>query len=301
MSKNAMVLGSILSVLPGCGHVVGEQPLSPEHDALLGDLLEREPEATAMVMELAERMDVGTVDATGASASGHELALSVQATGAWLQSEYAAGRVMEVNPSHFPTGDTVAQYDQEASGTHADDRIVLDATDTTSWNFTTILHEAGHKSFNHDAFVTQQIRDSGAALNEGFADAVIDHGDYAYLLTALYVIPSNLIVGTDDDIAEARATAEEMAGTDGTFAAQRWLAEELATPSESEMLERVDTMYGSFAPCLSAFGLTNDGVRGAYLESGMHEALAERREEAVAEFREEHRAELRVGEHGRIR
>lgn len=295
MSNKTILLGPILTALPGCVHVEGERPLSAEHDEFLGDLLEREPEATAMAAEMAERMDVGAVDATGASASGHRLAVDIRATGAWLQTEYSAGRVMEADPSRFDTADTVAQYDREAAGTHDDDRIVLDATDTSTWNLPTIMHEAGHRTFSHDLFVTQAIRDSGVDVNEGFADAIIDHGDYAYLITALYMIPSNLVIGTDADIAEARAAADEMARTRGTLAAQKWFASEIAMPSESDMLERVDGFYERFAPCLSAFGLTNEGVRESYLESGMHEALRDRREGAAAEFREEHRAELRGG------
>lgn len=299
MSKKAILLGSALVAIPGCGHVEGERPLSSEHDELLGNLLEREPEATAMAAEMAERMEVGIVDAKGIPASGRDLARSVEATGAWLQKAFASGRVMEADPEQFASDDLVAQYDRESAETRSDDRIIM-SSDVRDWNLPTALHEAAHKLFFHDAFIKQRLIDAGAKLNGEYAVAVAEHRDYPYLVTALYAVPSALIAEMDAAIEGARERAEEVAAKDGAFAAQRWLAEEVAMPSESEMLARVDALYDEVASCLSSFGLSGEDLREAYLESGMHEALEQRREGAVAEFGREFRKELSPWERGRI-
>lgn len=269
----------------GCGvHVEGETPLSDEHRVAMQTIVDDLPSATAMSVRIAARMDKGLMNAYGEPANTDELQQELQETTAWVQTAFAEGRILEVDPTHFPTDDTIAMYDREASAHQSDDRIVV-SDRIEDWSLQTVVHEAGHRSFDHALFTTQEIRDAGAGYNAAFADIIIRHGDYSYLLTALYHIPAELIANNRKTVEDAQATAE------GDPAVLR---ETLAMPSEADMETHIRATYASEAAMFEEFGVSMDDIIRAYRESGMHERLAEMRKEAIAECQRERTRELRT-------
>lgn len=281
MSRN---LVPILALF-GCGtHVEGEVPLSDAHRDVMQEIVSDLPAATAMSIRIAEHMDKGLVNAYGEPVEFDGLRQELEATTVLVQTAFAEGRIFEIDPMHFPTDDMVAFYDREASTHQSDDRIVV-SNRVEEWSLPTIVHEAGHYSFDHALFTAQEIRDAGAEYNAAFADIIIRHGDYPYLLTALYHIPSEIIMYNRDHIKDARVSA------DGDFFAFR---KALAMPSEADMEEYIRVTYASEMAMFEEFGVDMDAIVGAYRESDMHERLAEMREVAIDEYRQEYSREMRA-------
>jgi hypothetical protein len=286
--KQLLFMASVLAPSAGCSHVEGEIPLTPEHAQQLNELLEHEPAATEMVVALAEKMDEGMVDAYGDPATQTELGKAIRSTSDWLHEQHETGRIMEVDPAKFPTADTIASYDTESSRTHEDDRMVL-SSDASTWNLPGIIHEAGHKTFIHDLFVTQAIRESGAELNGGFSAAVKEYRDYSYLLTALYAVPSSLVEQTRKDL--------EILFIEDSLSREQ-LKDLQTMPSPEEVEAELQERYADLEPLFEGFGLSLQDLSRAYRESGMHEALQEWRISEVQAYRErgEMRLEMERGE-----
>lgn len=259
----------ILPMLAAAGcvvHVDGERPLSEERRHMLDAYMEDEPIVTAMVLELALRMNTGAMTEHGTPSTTQELADAITHTAQWLRELYTRDAIMEADPSLLATPETIAQYDTEHPSTDRDDRIIV-STQETAWSLATIMHEAAHRSFSHDLTVTEDIVESGAALNAGFADAIIMHKDFAYLMTALFAVPAALARENQEaiDVAQrAREAPEPITAQD----------------AERALRERLHESEGMFAQ----FGLSVDDVVDAYYESGMAEYLARERTEARREI-----------------
>lgn len=233
---------------------------------MLDAYMEDEPIVTAMVLELALRMNTGAMTEHGTPSTTQELADAITHTAQWLRELYTRDAIMEADPSLLATPETIAQYDTEHPSTDRDDRIIV-STQETAWSLATIMHEAAHRSFSHDLTVTEDIVESGAALNAGFADAIIMHKDFAYLMTALFAVPAALARENQEaiDVAQrAREAPEPITAQD----------------AERALRERLHESEGMFAQ----FGLSMDDVVDAYYESGMAEYLARERTEARREI-----------------
>lgn len=251
----------------GCvSHVEGEQPLNAEKQQIMNTLLSDEPLATAMAIALAKRMHEGMVQEDGKPGTATELVDAIKTTSEWLQTLHARGNIMEADPSLFATSDTIAQYDAENTNTHDDDRIVV-TTDTKAWNLETLVHEAGHRTFNHNISVTNDIREGGAEYNEAFADAVITNHDYAYLLSALYAVPASIL---EEHRTEIQAAQEENRAPNIPNAQE----------AEDNLRESLKDNEGMF----EQFGMSLNDVVDAYRESGIYENLTKERREAAREM-----------------
>lgn len=102
MRPTSLALPLTLAVGGGCvPRVEGETPLSDAHKVVMADLIAQEPLATPIAVALAKRMEVGMVDHTGAPTTSATLAVDITHTAAWLQKEYAEGRVMEADRDHL--------------------------------------------------------------------------------------------------------------------------------------------------------------------------------------------------------
>lgn len=293
MRPTSLVLPLTLAVGGGCvPRVEGETPLSDAHKVVMADLIAQEPLATPMAVALAKRMEVGMVDHTGAPTTSATLAVDITHTAAWLQKEYVEGRVMEADRDRFYSESLIAQYDPGETEKKSDDHIVV-ATDTSLWSLVTLVHEAGHKQFYHDGAVTEEIQAAGAEFNTGFATAVIRHGDYAFLLSALYNVPEHVLKENRAVIDAARERAETSADENEWTTALRTLRDDLAmpTPEEAEDALREDVVeqVGMFAE----FGITIDDIVDAYRESGLYEATRAEREACLKEFSEQYQEHLR--------
>lgn len=297
MHSSSMLLP--LALAGGCAsRVDGEVPLTPEHKIEMAELLRQEPLATSMAVELARSITIGTVDATGKPSTPEKLAVDMHATASWLQEAHASGRIMEADTSLFATDDTIAQYDPGESEKKTDDHIVV-ASDSGLWSLSVIIHEAGHKKFSHDPMVTQEIRDTGAKLNEGFADAVITHKDYAFLLTALYEIPSDIVRANQRTIDDAREKAEATADTGDWAMAMQELKKDLAMSTPEEAEAHIREVYAEQEEMFVQFGASIDTVIQAYVDSGLHEALTTERDECRAELHAEYMEHLAESRHER--
>lgn len=290
MRPSSMLLP--LALASGCvSHVEGEVPLTDEHKIEMTELLRQEPLATSMAVELARSITVGAVDATGKPSTPEKLAVDMHATASWLQEAHASGRIMEADTALFATDDTIAQYDPGESEKKTDDHIVV-ASDSSLWSLSLVIHEAGHKKFSHDLMVTQEIRETGAQFNEGFADAVITHKDYAFLLTALYEIPSDIVRTNQRTIDDAREKAKATADTGDWATAMQELNNDLAMRTPEEAEAHIREVYAEQEEMFVQFGASMDTVVQAYADSGLHEALTAERDECRAELRAEYREHL---------
>ncbi len=291
MNSKSLLLPIALS--GGCvAHVDGEVPLTDAHAIEMAEYMRQESLATPMAVELARHVTVGAVDATGESSTGERLAVDIGATASWLQTEYANGRIMEADQSLFETSDALAQYDPGETKSKKDDHIVV-TSNSKWWSLALFVHEAAHKLFYHDIMVTQEIRESGGEFNAGFADAVIMYKDFAYMLSALYFIPGDLVSENqkviNDALEKARVTADS---GDWVTAMQELKGDlEMRTPEEAEIYIR--EAYGNQSEMFEQFGVSMDEVSSAYFDSGLYESLIKERDESRREFHEEYKAEVR--------
>lgn len=282
--------GVPLLALACSAHIENERPLSAEREMRVGELLEDEPVATAMVVELADRMLEGTVDAQGNPVSREQLIASIEYTTSWLQAEYVAGRIMEADIAEFPVDDAAGMYDDETSAERTDDRIVLVA-DTEMLSLDTLVHEAGHEKFRHDVFVLDDIREAGAEYNAGFADVIIEHKDYSYLLSSLYTVPADMLRANREAIAEAKERAQEAAEAGDLRSAVAQMKEDLTMRTPDEAEAHIREVYATQIGMFEQYSGSEDDLVEAYFASGMYDALSEARAEAIKEFRSEYTKE----------
>lgn len=293
MRSTLLSLPLTLAAGGGCvPHVEGETPLAPERRAYMEVLIAQAELATPMATALAARVEVGAMNARGEPATSDALAHDVANTAEWLSVAFTEGRIMEADVHRFSSDATIAQYDPGETEHYTDDHIVV-ATDITLWSVVTLVHEAGHKQFYHDGFVTQEIQDAGAAFNTGFATAVLRHRDYAFLLSALYNVPEHVLKENQGVIDAARERAETSADLNEWTTALRTLRDDLTmpTPEEAEdaLREDIAEQVGMFAE----FGMTIDDVIDAYRESGLYETTRAEREVCLKEFSEQYQEHLR--------
>lgn len=280
------------ALVSGCtAHVDGEVPLSAEGQEKMQQIAEQEPVATAMVQEMLQHITAPVMNDRGQSATIDELSVSIDNTASWFQEEFAAGNIFQVGDASFATPDTIAQYDAEGGGTENDDRVVM-SNDPESWTLGDVLHEFGHLNFLHGLTVTEEIRDAGAEFNASFATIIQKHRDYAYMLTALYAMPGDILASNAEKIKEARIKAEVAIATVGLHKATQDLRDDLAMPSKEETEASLRQTYASQEDMFKEFGLSMDQIIQAYFDSGMHEEILLERDEAVREFQQEFRHEM---------
>jgi len=278
--------------LSACAPPYGAEDLTPEEREEVERVLEDEQ----MVRETVKHMILSSegIHPPGEEAGSVEDAASeVDDLAKLFRKKLDEGKVYAFSPEDLKgKADAGEEHNELRKGFYSSRYDAVFLNRNAEWTPSLFMHEVSHEEEGHSDEIEGYVDEHGGGeINEQFTELTLEQSDFPYQLTMLYELAeaplSYRINMFESCFEEGAMTGSSCDAGDYTFNAKS--AYEAYTGMNTEELAETYAhyTYGKYEGALSAFGIDEDELIGAYDNEQVYEFFQEYLEVWHAEMEEE--------------